>query len=315
MVTHNGNGANKITVLLVDDHDILRQGVRALLAHENDIEVVGEADNGRSAIRLAEKHGPRVIVMDIVMPILNGLEASRQILHQFPDTRIVMLSAHDQDDYVNQLIRLGVTGYILKSSGIDELIKAIRQAAKGYAHFSPSIGKVLIDQTQRMLVSGKPPTSRREELTAREAEVLQLIAEGYPNKAIAGILYISIKTVEKHRQQLMNKLNLHDVASLTRYYLSTQGVFGNSGSHVQSSQPSLKRAPGCEHLSLDEIELVFHLAQGLNDAGIAVEMRRETSTIEKLHISLSEKLGLRTRADFKSYAVREGILEPDTKTA
>jgi DNA-binding NarL/FixJ family response regulator len=211
---------HKITVLLADDHTVVRQGLRALLQAEGDIEIVAEADNGRQAVQLAKKFLPDVVVIDIAMPLLNGLEATRQITHDIPSTRVLILSSYSDDEYVNQLTDAGAAGYLIKQTAANDLIKAIREAKKGNAFFSPAISKRLLDHYRQSFLRGEPIKKKGEHLTSRENEVLQLIAEGLANKQIASELSISIKTVEKHRQQVMNKLNIHDVATLTRYAIS-----------------------------------------------------------------------------------------------
>lgn len=209
----------KIGVLLVDDHTVVRQGLRALLKAEEDIEVLGEAENGRQAVMLAKKHPPDVVVMDVAMPLLNGLEATRQILKSLPNTKVLVLTSYGDDECVEQLMQAGAAGYLIKQTAANDLLKAIREVQRGNAFFSPAIAKRLRDQCRQAFSSGQP-SKKSVELTSREAEVLQLIAEGSSNKQIAAELAISIKTVEKHRQQVMNKLNIHDVAGLTRYAIS-----------------------------------------------------------------------------------------------
>jgi DNA-binding NarL/FixJ family response regulator len=210
----------KITLLLVDDHKLFRQGLRALLQIEEDIEIIGEAENGRQAVQMAKEYQPDIVVMDIAMPVLNGLEATRQIVHEVPSSKVIILSCHDDDEYVQQLTDAGAAGYLVKQAAVDDLVKAIHEAVKGNAVFSPSVSKRLLEQYRQAFVRGEPLKKSGEQLTSREYEVLQLIAEGLLNKQIAAELCISIKTVEKHRQQVMNKLNLHDVAGLTRYAIS-----------------------------------------------------------------------------------------------
>jgi DNA-binding NarL/FixJ family response regulator len=219
----------KITVLLADDHTVVRQGLRALLVVEGDIEIVGEADTGRQAVAMAKKLMPDVVVMDIAMPLLNGLEATRQITTQLPASKVLILSSYRDDEYVQQLTEAGAAGYLVKQTAANDLLKAIREAHKGNAFFSPSIAKRLRDQCREAFVSGQPVKKRSDYLTTREAEVLQLIAEGQANKQIAAELCISIKTVEKHRQQVMNKLNIHDVAGLTRHAISKGIIESNVG--------------------------------------------------------------------------------------
>ena len=211
---------NKIRVLLADDHTVVRQGLRVLLEAEPDITVVGEAETGRQAVQLARKLAPDVIVMDIAMPNLNGLEATRQITREVPAARLLVLSSYNDDEYVHQVTEAGASGYLLKQTAATDLIKAVREACKGNAFFSPAISRRLVERYREAVREGVPVRKRPNLLTSREAEVLQLIAEGKANKQIAAELSISIKTVEKHRQQVMNKLNIHDVASLTRYAIS-----------------------------------------------------------------------------------------------
>jgi DNA-binding NarL/FixJ family response regulator len=219
----------KITVLLADDHTVVRQGLRALLVAEGDIEIVGEAENGRQAVQMVKKLLPDVAVVDIAMPVLNGLEATRQITRGTPSTKVLILSSYSDDEYVQQLTEAGAAGYLVKQTAANDLLKAIREAQKGNAFFSPSIAKRLRDQCREAFVSGQPVKKRGDYLTTREAEVLQLIAEGRANKQIAAELCISIKTVEKHRQQVMNKLGIHDVAGLTRHAISKGIIESNAG--------------------------------------------------------------------------------------
>jgi DNA-binding NarL/FixJ family response regulator len=222
----------KIMVLLADDHTVVREGLRLLVEAEQDIKVIGAADNGREAVTMAKKLAPDVIVMDVAMPVLNGLEATRQILRDMPQCKVLVLSTYADDDYVQQLIEEGAIGYLIKQSAANDLILAIREAVKGNAYFSPCISKRLLDQCRDALVRGGAMRKRTTKLTCREAEVLQLIAEGQANKQIAGKLAISIKTVEKHRQQLMNKLNIHDVAGLTRHAIS-KGIIESAANRPQ----------------------------------------------------------------------------------
>ncbi len=216
-----------ITVLLADDHTLVRQGLRALLASEPDIEVVGEAETGRQAVRLAKSLKPDVVVMDVAMPALNGLEASSQITKEAPSSRVLILSSYADDEYVYRSTEAGAAGYLVKHAAATDLVRAIREAKKGNAFFSPAIARRLAEHYRESLVRGGTVRKRSDVLTPRELEVLQLVAEGKGNKQIAAELDISIKTVERHRQQLMNRLGIHDVAGLTRYAIST-GVIETS---------------------------------------------------------------------------------------
>jgi DNA-binding NarL/FixJ family response regulator len=208
-----------ITVLLAEDHMIVREGLRHLLQSERDIEVIGEAANGRLAVAMALKLRPAVVIMDIAMPLLNGLEATRQIKHAIPDAKILILSAHSDDAYVEKVTELGASGYLVKQTSAHFLAEAIREVNKGNTFFSPSIEKRSLKRQQGSL-DRKGLMKVRIGLSSREVEVLQLIAEGKANKQIAAELGISIKTVEKHRDHLMQKLDIHDTASLTRYAIS-----------------------------------------------------------------------------------------------
>ena len=210
---------SKIKVLLVDDHTVVRQGLRALLLSESTMEIVGEASTGREAIQMARKLSPDVIVMDIAMPLLNGLEATRQIVRSDPKAKVLVLSSYSDDDYVQKLTEAGAAGYLIKQTAANDLVHAIHDIHAGNAYFSPTIAKRLRDRAREGFANGNSNV-KTSNLTEREAEVLQLIAEGQANKQIAAELGISIKTVEKHRQQVMNKLNIHDVAGLTRYAIS-----------------------------------------------------------------------------------------------
>ncbi|MDB6017362.1 MAG: LuxR family transcriptional regulator [Pedosphaera sp.] len=217
----------KITVLLVDDHNIVRQGLRMLLVSEGDVEIVGEAETGRQAVLMTKKLLPEVVVMDIAMPLMNGLEATRQIMRQVPATKVLILSTYSDDEYVEQLIAAGAAGYLVKQTAAKDLLKAIREAHKGKAFLSPLIAKRVSDREREAFANGQSAKPQMEVLTPRQAEVLQLVAEGQANKQIAGELGISIKTVEKHRQQVMDRLNIHDVAGLTRYALTRGVIEGN----------------------------------------------------------------------------------------
>jgi DNA-binding NarL/FixJ family response regulator len=219
----------RIKVVLADDHTVVRQGLRALLMAEPDMEIVGEAENGRQAIQMSKQNSPDVVVMDIAMPVLNGIEATRQIMRGAPQCRILILSSYSDDEYVRQVTEAGAMGYLVKQTAASDLLRAIREVNRGNAFFSPAIAKRLRDQCREATSHGQLPSKRSDYLTTREAEVLQLIAEGRANKQIAAELCISIKTVEKHRQQVMNKLGIHDVAGLTRHAIA-KGIIESSNS-------------------------------------------------------------------------------------
>jgi DNA-binding NarL/FixJ family response regulator len=217
----------KITVLLAEDHMVVREGFRKMLELEADLEVLGEAQDGRKAVALAKKLRPDVVLMDIAMPQLNGLEATRQILGALPATKVLMLSAHNDDAYVDTAIASGAVGFLLKQSSSHEVCHAIREVHQGKAFFSPAISRRLNRLHTASLDHAGRPNQKAAQLTSREMEVLQLIAEGKANKETADELGIGIKTVEKHREHLMQKLDIHDTAGLTRYAISA-GIIESS---------------------------------------------------------------------------------------
>lgn len=207
---------NKISVLLAEDHAIVRKGLRSLLAAEVGIEVVGEAEDGREAIEKASKLRPDVVVMDITMPGLNGLEATRQIKHRLPEVQVVVLTMHTAEEYIFQILRAGASGYVVKRAAPSELISAVRAAYRGESFLSPSVSRTVIEEYVRKAEALAKEDSY-EELTPREREVLQLIAEGHSNRGIAELLCLSVKTVQSHRANLMRKLDIYTTAELTQY--------------------------------------------------------------------------------------------------
>ncbi len=216
--------SHRITVVLAEDHMIVRQGLKALLETDANIAVIGEAQTGREAIQLVKELKPDIVIMDIAMPSLNGLEATRQIVREHSSTKILILSSYSDPEHVEQLIDAGATGYLAKQTAASELLIAVREAAKGNSVFSPAIARRIRDSSLKSFTNGAPLKKERQILTSRETEVLQLIAEGYANKQIAGELSISIKTVEKHRQRIMDKLDIHQTAGLTRYAIDKRVI-------------------------------------------------------------------------------------------
>src|ERR1700679_4234594 len=208
----------QITVLLAEDHTIVREGFRKMLELEADLEVIGEAQDGRQAVALTKKLRPDVVLMDIAMPLLNGLEATRQILKDLPAAKVLMLSAHSDDAYVKNATESGARGFLLKQTSAQDVCRAIREVHQGRMFFSPAISKHL--EKQKSPDRFGLPRKQTSILTSREMEVLQLIAEGKANKETASELGIGMKTVEKHRENLMQKLDIHDTAGLTRYAIS-----------------------------------------------------------------------------------------------
>jgi two-component system response regulator NreC len=206
---------DRIRVLLADDHTILRDGIRSLLQDQPDMLVVGEAEDGHTAVRMACELKPDVVLMDIAMPLLNGLEATRRIKRDCPQTHVLILSMHENEEYIRQALASGAMGYILKDAAAHDLLGAIRAVHGGEAVLSPAITRLVIEDYLRWGDLGAADLTNG--LSPREREVLQLIAEGYTNKQIAEILSISIKTVQAHRANIMSKLDLHDRSELVKY--------------------------------------------------------------------------------------------------
>ena len=208
--------APKYRIVIAEDHTILREGLRALLSSSPDFEIVGEAEDGREAIRCVEKFKPNLILTDLSMPRMNGMDAIREIRRRAPETKILVLTVHKTEEYILATLKAGADGYLLKDSTHGELLAAVRHVLSGKHYISPGISDKVLDGYLEGRKTLKTRTSW-ETLTAREREILKLIAEGYRNKEIANDLSISVKTVEKHRANLMEKLNLHNVQALTTY--------------------------------------------------------------------------------------------------
>ena len=218
-------GVMKKKIFIVEDHTLLRAGLRALLSQDSDLEVVGEADNGRDAVRAIGALAPDLVLLDLCMPGMNGIEAMMDIKRRNPETRVLVLTMHDTDEYILQSLRAGADGYILKDATYDELLGAIRSVLNGKTYLSPDIsGKVIHGYLGTLSVDHV--SSTWDTLTHREREVLKLVAEGHPNKFIAIFLCLSIKTIEKHRSNLMKKLGLHNASTLTSYAIA-RGLLAN----------------------------------------------------------------------------------------
>jgi len=207
-----------IRVLIADDHTLFREGLRALFASEGDIEVVGEAADGQEAVRRALELRPEVVVMDLMMPIMNGIEATRELQAKLPESKVLVLSMYDDEEHVQRLLASGASGYMLKKATSDELVRALREVVAGGIPLDPSVAaKVVKDYVRR--VQGEEEPNQSSELTPREVEVLKLIAQGLSNQTIADQLGLSRKTVDVHRANLMRKLDLHTVTELVKYAL------------------------------------------------------------------------------------------------
>jgi DNA-binding NarL/FixJ family response regulator len=201
----------RIRILLADDHAVVRHGFRMILEAQPDMEIAGEAGNGREAVRLAEELKPDIVVMDVAMPELNGIEATRRLAASQPHTRVVALSMHKDSVYVREILRAGARGYLLKDSPPADLLSAVRSVASGQSYLSPAVSNAVLDDYRRHV------TNPIDLLTTREREVLQMLAEGKTNKEIAGVLNLSVYTVDAHRGRIMEKLNLHSINDLVRF--------------------------------------------------------------------------------------------------
>ncbi len=201
----------RIRILLADDHAVVRQGFKMILGAQPDMEIVGEAGNGREAVELAERLKPDVVVMDVAMPELNGIEATRRLGDSATHARVIALSMHKDSVYVREVLRAGARGYLLKDSGAGDLVSAVRAVAQGEGYLSPAVSNAVLDDYRRHV------TNPIDLLTSREREVLQMLAEGKTNKEIAGVLNLSVYTVDAHRGRIMEKLNLHSINELVRF--------------------------------------------------------------------------------------------------
>ncbi|MBN1822021.1 MAG: response regulator transcription factor [Prolixibacteraceae bacterium] len=204
-----------IKVLIVDDHKIMREGLRKLLRNKSNINVVGEAENGREALKMAKAYNPNIVLMDVLMPELNGIEATKTIVNDSPGTKVIALSSHGGKEFVTGMLGAGASGYLLKDCAFDELVDAIESVNSKHTYLSREIADIVVNEYVTRFQFGV--REKEEELTSREREVLQLISEGYSTRQIAESLFVSIKTIESHRQRIMQKLNLFSVPELTKH--------------------------------------------------------------------------------------------------
>ncbi len=211
---------NIVRILIAEDHTIVRKGLCSILKNEKDIDVIGEAENGKEAIKQVEELTPDIVVMDISMPLLNGLDATRQIKKRFPEVKVLILTVHSNEEYILEILKAGASGYLVKKAAPEELVSAIHAISRGNSFLSPSVSKSVIKKFLQV-AGAEAGLEKSSLLTEREREVLQLIAEGHSTRKIAEMLFISVKTVEAHRSHIMEKLDLHNVADLTRYAIRT----------------------------------------------------------------------------------------------
>jgi two-component system nitrate/nitrite response regulator NarL len=215
-------GYQLIKVLLVDDHPFVLEGIRSCLQARGQFEIVGEASNGKEAIDKTRDLGPDVVVMDISMPVMNGLEATRHLRKAVPGAKVLILTMHEKREFTSEIIESGARGYVPKNTSPNELVRAIEMVHQGETFFSPTITEAFLKEYVES--AGKPRPVKGPELSLREREVLTLIAEGFSNKEAGGLLGVSVRTVEKHRERIMNKLGLHSVVELTKYAIGNQMV-------------------------------------------------------------------------------------------
>jgi len=211
---------NTIKILIVEDHTIVRKGLCSILKNEKDIDVIGEAENGKEAIKKVEELTPDIVVMDISMPLLNGLDATHHIKRRFPEVKVLILTMHTSEEYVSEILKAGASGYLIKKAAPEELVSEIHAISQGNSFLSPSVSKSVIKKFLQA-AGAEARLEKSSLLTEREREVLQLIAEGHSTRKIAELLFISVKTVEAHRSHIMEKLDLHNIADLTRYAIRT----------------------------------------------------------------------------------------------
>jgi two-component system, NarL family, response regulator NreC len=211
-----GSDVARLRILLADDHTVVRQGLRKVLEARPEWQVVAEAGDGREAVRMAEETNPDVAILDVAMPLLNGIEAVWQIARKVPDTRMLVLSMHADEAYVTQMLRAGASGYLLKDSADVDLLQAVDAVSAGKSFFSPAIARVIADDYVRHLAD-RGVSDRFELLSEREREIFQLIAEGKTNKEIAALLFLSPSTVDTHRSRIMEKLDVHSAAEIVLY--------------------------------------------------------------------------------------------------
>lgn len=211
---------NEISILLADDHTLVRKGIRSLLEQENWLKITGEAENGMDALKMADQLLPDILVLDINLPLLNGLEVARQLNRKHAGIKIIILTMYDSEELINETLQAGVRGYLLKKAAPEQLVSAIRTISKGGLFFSPEIAERIMEQNTALgHIMDKTP-NQPATLTEREREILQLVTEGYSSRQIGKMLFISVKTVENHRANIMEKLNVHNLADLIKYALS-----------------------------------------------------------------------------------------------
>jgi DNA-binding NarL/FixJ family response regulator len=297
----------QISVLLVEDHTVVREGFREMLERETDLKVVGEAQDGRRAVLLARTLRPAVVLMDIAMPLLNGLEATRQILKASPSIKVLVLTAHGDDSYIEGSIASGAVGFLLKQTTARDVCRAIREVHNGKTFFGPSISRRLARIKARSPDRAGLPNRKAAQLSSRELEVLQLIAEGKANKQTAAELGIGLKTVEKHREHLAQKLDIHDTANLTRYAIAAGIIESSVQSTIAArafSGLSRTAASPITALTDREFEIFQLIGHGNDTHTIASQLNISVKTVETHRVHLKVKLQLKNATELVCYAAR-----------
>lgn len=302
-----------IRILLADDHNLFRYTLKATLDSTEGFEVVGEAADGRSAVKLALALEPSIVVMDISMPKLNGIDATREITKNNQDIGVIGLSMHSDQKQIKEMFKSGARGYLLKDCNIEEFHECIKTVFRGNEYLSPDLAldlaSVLKSRSAERLTGEK-----REDLTDREKEVLRFIADGCTNKQIALKLQIGVKTIDTHRRQIMDKVGVRSVAGLTKFALRTglttldigEEFCGSNSKVVSKSKGSLSNTDE-EELTQREREVLQLIAEGNRNKQIAEELKLSARTVESHRTKIINKLGVRTIAGLTKYAIREGL--------
>ena len=302
-----------IRVLLVDDHALVRAGIRSLLGAMADVQVVGEAASGEEALEVADRERPDVVLMDIAMKGITGLESAAQMRERYPEVRVVILSMHSGEEYVLQALRAGAVGYLLKDAATGELELALRSVMRGESWLSPSVSRQVVEGYMHRTGGEAAP----EVLTARQREVLKLVAGGKSTKEIAFLLNLSVKTVETHRAQIMERLGIRDVAGLVRYALRTV-IRGESWLSPAVSRQVVEGYvqrvggdAGADVLTARQREVLRLVAGGKSTKEIAFALNLSVKTVETHRAQIMERLGIRDVAGLVRYALRTGLIPPE----
>ena len=302
-----------VTILVVDDHELFRFGLKSALEYINGFKVVGEAADGRSAVKLALEIKPSIVLMDISMPNMNGIDATREIVKNNSDISVIGLSMHSDPGQVEQMFRNGAKGYILKDCSFSEFEKCIKNVAQGYTYLCPKLLEV-VDSKVIGIGSGELPGNKKVELTPREKEVLRLITDGKTNNQIAETLIVAVKTVDTHRKKIMDKLGIRTVAGLTKYALregltcleTTEQINESDSKEIGKTKDSLHNTKKVK-LTPREREVLQLIAEGNTNKQIAEALIVSVKTVETHRGKIMNKLGIRSVAGLTKYALGKGL--------